>query len=168
MSAITNKVIALAAGMTLVGAVSASAQPRGVVVVPRAAIVRPFVYDPFWGPWYGFGYPYAYPYDVRPETDIKTHVTPKDAEVYVDGFYAGRAQDFDGIFKKLQVAPGGHAITLYLDGYRTTTQEVYVSPDSTFKLNATMEALPVGQTSAPVPSSPGWRRGYGGQVRSQG
>lgn len=152
MSAIIKRVIALAAGMTLVGAVSASAQPRGVVVVPRATIVRPFVSDPFWGPWYGFGYPYyAYPYAVRPDTDIKTHVTPKDAEVYVDGFYAGRAKDFDGIFKELHVAPGGHAVTLYLDGYRTTTQEVYVSPDSTFKLNATMEALPAGEKSAPVP-----------------
>jgi hypothetical protein len=162
MSAITKQVIALAAGMTLVGAVSASAQPRGVVVVPRATIVRPFVHDPLWGPWYGYGYPYyGYPYYARPDTDIKTHVTPKNAEVYVDGFYAGRAQDFDGVFKKLDVAPGGHAITLYLDGYRTTTQEVYVSPDSTFKLNATMEALPAGEKSAPVPqvTRPQTRRG---------
>jgi len=88
---------------------------------------------------------------VRPESDVRTHVTPKDTGVYVDGFYAGRAEDFDGVFKKLHVAPGGHAITLYLDGFRTTTQEVYVRPDSTFKLNTTMEPVAPGEKSAPVP-----------------
>jgi len=123
----------------------------GVIVVPRATVVRPFFYDPFWGPWYPYGYAYpssAYPYS---DTNIKTQVTPKAAEVYVDGFYAGQADDFDGVFKRLHVAPGGHAITLYLNGFRTTTQEVYVRPDSTFKLNATMEPLAPGETSAPVP-----------------
>jgi len=153
MTALTRNVVALAIGLILVGAGSASAQVRrgGVIVVPRATVVRPFFYDPFWGPWYPYGYAYpsgAYPYS---DTNIKTQVTPKAAEVYVDGFYAGQADDFDGVFKRLHVAPGGHAITLHLNGFRTTTQEVYVRPDSTFKLNATMEPLAPGETSAPVP-----------------
>ena len=149
MSAFHKHLIALTAVMLLVGAVAANAQQRraSVIVVPRAEVVQPFFYDPFWGPWYTYGYPF----DVRPESDVRTHVTPKDTGVYVDGFYAGRAEDFDGVFKKLHVAPGGHAITLYLDGFRTSTQEVYVRPDSTFKLNATMEPVAPGETSAPVP-----------------
>jgi len=152
MSALTKHVIALATGMTLIGAVSASAQPRrgAVVVVPRVEVVHPFLYDPFWGgPAYPYPHPYAYPYS---EADIKTQVTPKEAEVYVDGFYAGQANDFDGVFKRLHVAPGGHAITLHLDGFRTSTQEADVRPDSTFKLNATMVPLAPGETSAPVPA----------------
>ena len=151
MRAFHTHVIALTAVVLLAGAVTANAQPRraAVVVVPRAEVVRPFFYDPFWGPWYPYGY--MYPYAVSPESDVRTHVTPKDAGVYVDGFYAGRAEDFDGVFKKLHVAPGGHAITLYLDGFRTSTQEVYVRPDSTFKLNATMEPVAPGEKSAPVP-----------------
>jgi PEGA domain len=152
MSGISRRVIALTAGAIVVGAVSVSAQPRrgAVIVVPRAEVYRPYVYDPFWGPWYPYSYGYAYV--GRPETDIKTHVRPKNAEVYVDGFYAGRAEDFDGVFKKLHVAPGGHAITLYLDGFRTTTQEIYVRPDSTFKMNVSLTRLAPGETSAPVPA----------------
>lgn len=151
MGAVSKHVMALTAVLTLAGAATANAQPRGgaVVVVPRGEIVRPFFYDPFWGPWpvYGYGYPYV----VRPQTDIRTHVTPKDADVYVDGYYAGRAADFDGVFKKLHVLPGGHAITLYMPGFRTTTEAVYVRPASTFKMNVTMAPLANGETSAPVP-----------------
>ena len=152
MSGITKSVVALAAGLIVAGAVSVDAQTRrgNVIIVPRAAVVRPFFYDPFWGPWYPYDYTYAY--GGRPETDIKTHVTPKNAEVYVDGFYAGRAENFDGVFKKLHVAPGGHAISLYLDGFQTKTEEVYVRPDSTFKMNVTMAPLAAGETSAPVPA----------------
>jgi hypothetical protein len=105
-------------------------------------------------------YPYArYPYvEGRSYGDVRTEVTPKNAEVYVDGFYAGVVSDFDGAFKRLHLTPGGHAITLYLDGYRTVTQNVYVRPDSTFKLNDTMERLAAGQASAPPPA-PATRRG---------
>jgi len=163
MSALTRSGIALAIGLTFVGPGPANAQPRrgAVIVVPQVRVFHPFFYDPFWGPpWYAYGYGYS-PYVVRPEADVRTHVTPKDAEVYVDGYYAGRADDFDGVFKRLHVVPGGHAITLHLDGYRTTTQEVYVRPDSTFKLNAAMAPLGAGETSAPVPAParPSPRRG---------
>ena len=151
-----QRVVTLTVGLMLVGAVSASAQPRrgAVVVVPRVDVYRPFFYEPFWGPWYpyGYGYGYGYPYSGRAEADIKTEVTPKDTEVYVDGYYAGRADDFDGLFKRLHVAPGGHEITLHLDGFRTVTEDVYVRPDSTFKMNTMMERLEAGETSAPVPT----------------
>ena len=152
MSTTTKRVVTLTCGLMLLGAISVSARPRrgAVVEVPRVQVYRPFFYDPFWGPWYPYGY--AYPYDDRPEADIRTEVTPKDAEVYVDGYYAGHADDFDGVFKRLHVAPGGHSITFHLDGFRTVSQDVYVRPDSTFKMNTTMERLAAGETSAPVPS----------------
>jgi PEGA domain len=152
----TQRLVMLTVGLMLLGAGSASAQPRrrAVVVVPRVQVYRPFVYDPFWGPWYpySYGYGYAYPYTVLPQADIKTEITPKGAEVYVDGYYAGHANDFDGVFKRLHVAPGGHAITFHLQGFRTVTENVYVRPDSTLKMNTTMERLAAGETSAPVPS----------------
>jgi len=150
----TQRLITLTVGLMLVGAGSASAQARrgAVVVVPRVQVYRPFVYGPFWGPWYPYSYSYAYPYTVRPQADIKTDVMPKDAEVYVDGYYAGHANDFDGVFKRLHVAPGGHAITLHLQGFRTVTENVFVRPDSTFKMNTTMERLAAGERIEPVPS----------------
>ena len=116
-------------------------------------------YDPFWGPFYpyGYGYPYGYaypygypdgPYDIS--GNLKTDITPKQTEVYVDGYYAGVADDFDGIFQQLDVSPGGHAVTLHLEGYRTITRNIYVQPDSTSKLKETMEKLAPGEVADPV------------------
>jgi hypothetical protein len=153
MSALTKRVVIFTVGLTTLGAVSASAMPRhAVVVAPRVVIQRPFLYDPFWGPWGPYTYGYPYPYSVYPQASIRTEVTPKDAEVYVDGYYAGRVSDFDGALQRLHVAPGGHTITFYLDGFRTLSQDVYARPDSTLKLDENMQPLPPGQASAPVPA----------------
>lgn len=151
MSAVFTRVTTLTIGLMMLGAVSAGAEARrgGVVVVPHV-VHRPFLYDPFWGPWYP--YTYGYPYLVGSTADIRTNVTPKDAEVYVDGFLAGPADKFDGVFQRLHLSPGGHNITLYREGFRTVTLPVYVRPDSTFKIKTTMERLATGQTSAPVPA----------------
>jgi hypothetical protein len=114
-------------------------------------------FDPFWGPYYpyGYGYPYGYPYgpygySLMPTGNVRTEITPKEAEVYVDGYYAGVADDFDGVFKRLHTSPGGHALTLRLEGYRTVTRNIYVRPDSTLKLKETMEKLAPGEVSEPV------------------
>lgn len=120
------------------------------MVVPPVVVHRPFVYYHGWGPWYP--YAYAYPYGIGPEASIRTEITPKNAEVYVDGFYAGHASDFDGALKHLCVVAGGHEITFHLDGFRTVTQDVYVRPDSTLKMNTEMERLPAGEMSAPAPA----------------
>lgn len=154
MSAITKRIVICTVGLTMLGAVSASASPRrAVIVAPRVVVHRPF-YDPAWGPWYWgpYAYAYPYPYDVYRQANIRTEVTPKDAQVYVDGYYAGRVNDFDGALQRLHVAPGGHSITLYREGFRTITQDVYARPDSTFKLNENMQPLAPGQKSAPVPA----------------
>ena len=89
--------------------------------------------------------------------DVRTPITPKQAEVYVDGFYAGTADDFDGVFKRFTSCRGVHAITLHLPGYRTITHDLYVRPDSTVKVSDTMERLESGQASAPPPE-PMWQR----------
>jgi len=60
------------------------------------------------------------------------------------GYYAGVADDFDGAFQRLHTLPGGHAVTLHLEGYRIVTEKIYVRPDSTFKLKETMKKLAPG------------------------
>ena len=150
-----TRVAAVAAVPLLASSIPASAQRlhARVVVAPR-----PFVYAPVYEPYYWSARPYAHPYVVGSvDGDVRTQVTPKQAEVYIDGFYAGTAGDFDGVFKRLHLMPGGHAITLYLPGYRTITHDVYVRPDSTVKVSDTMERLASGQASAPPPE-PMWRR----------
>jgi hypothetical protein len=122
-----------------------------------------FFYDPFFGPypwWPRAMYPYPYfpIYDSRAE--LRVLVIPKTAAVYVDGFYAGTVDDFDGVFQSLPLPPGGHTIQLYLEGYRTVRQSVYLRPGSTFRLRETLERLPPGaaseppQVAPPVPAPP--------------
>ncbi len=76
---------------------------------------------------------------------------PKEAEVFVDGFYAGIVDDFDGTFQRLNVPPGEHEIELWLEGYRTVRQKVYLTRDNTFKVKYQMEHLPAGEAQEPKP-----------------
>jgi hypothetical protein len=125
---------------------------RGHVV-----FVGGYFYDPFWGPYPWWPHP-AYPYPYFPTYDnravLRVLATPKNAGVYVDGFYAGIVDDFNGFFESLPLPPGGHEVVLYLEGYRTVRQHIYLSPGSTFKLNATMERVPAGEVSEPPRLAP--------------
>jgi hypothetical protein len=142
--------------------------PERAVVVRGHVFVGGYFYDPFFGPypwWPRAAYPYRYfpIYDNR--ADVRLQVEPDEAEdaaVYVDGFYAGIVDDFNGVFQALPLTPGGHTIVLYLEGYRTVRHNIYLRPASSFKLRATMERLPTGVTSEPpelAPPVPTPRRG---------
>ena len=138
---------------------------HGAVVVRPVFVGGGFYASPFWFgayPWYPyaqFGYP-PYPYypyyGVDRGASVRIEATPVEAEVYVDGFYAGIVDDFDGVFQRLHVAPGAHEITLYRDGFRTVRQKVYLTPDATFKIKYAMEPLAAGETNEPrpVPEAP--------------
>ncbi len=89
---------------------------------------------------------------VGPDASVKFDVKPKVAAVYVDGFYAGVVDDFDGMFQRLYAPPGGREITLYLEGYRTYTERVYLSPDRTFKIHHMMEKLAAGEVAERPPA----------------
>jgi hypothetical protein len=154
-----NTFVALLTGALLVVGATfwpspANAQGRrGGVVIRGGFVYSPFYYgyySPFWGPYpyYGYG---GYPIGVPNSGDVRVLATPKQAEVFVDGFYAGVVDDFNGTFQRLHTTLGGHAITLHLEGYRTVTQNIYVTPDSTFKLQLMMDKLGPGEISDPPP-----------------
>jgi hypothetical protein len=154
-----HKHILIAAFLALlVVPATAQAQHRRAVARHSTVFVGGYFYDPFYGayPWWpSSAYPYAYYpayYDSR--AGLRVIATPKEASVYVDGFYSGVVDDFDGLFQRLPVTPGGHEVVLYLPGYRTVHQSVYVRPGSTFKLSLTMEKLAAGDTSEPPPAAP--------------
>lgn len=120
---------------------------RGVVV-----FVGGYFYDPFYGPypwWPRTAWPYAYYPVFDDRTELRLLVTPKEATVYVDGYYAGVVDDFDGIFQRLPLPPGPHEIAFYLKGYRTVHQRLYLAPNSDSKLRYTMERLAPGETTEP-------------------
>jgi hypothetical protein len=156
----TARLIILIASIVAVASLwpdTADAQRRHPVRRGSVVFVGGYFYDPFFGPypwWPRAAYPLQYYpiYDNRAE--VRVLVTPEEAAVFVDGFYAGIVDDFDGIFQRLPLPPGGHEIVLYLDGYRTVRQRVHLMPASTFKLRYTMERLPAGETSEPPTVAP--------------
>jgi hypothetical protein len=116
-----------------------------------------YFYDPFFGPypwWPRAAYRHLYYpiYDHR--AVVRVIATPKDAAVYVDGFYAGTVHDFNDWFQGLPLPPGGHEIVLYFEGYRTVRHSIYLSAGSAFKLRHTMERLPAGELSDPPAVAP--------------
>jgi hypothetical protein len=138
---------------------------RSVVVV-GAHFHRPWFYDP----WYGWGHPYGWypPYvfagRYEDSAAVRLDVDPKEAEVFIDGYYAGTVDDFDGVFQRLRIEPGEHDIELYLAGHRSFRQKIYLQPTGTFRVRHTMEQLPAGAPPDPrpvAPASPPPRRGGG-------
>src|SRR6185295_4928032 len=114
--------------------------------------------NPFWfgDPWYGYGYGYPWrPYGPFgygfAEASVRVEVTPRDAEVYVDGYYAGTVDDFDGAFQRLHVAPGEHEIEVYKEGFRPFRQKVYLTPDNTFKVKQALQPIAAGEQPEPRP-----------------
>jgi hypothetical protein len=71
--------------------------------------------------------------------------------VFVDGYYAGIVDDFDGTFQRLHVDAGQHRIELFLPGHRLYTQDLYLQPGNTFTVRHTMESLAAGE---PEPERP--------------
>jgi hypothetical protein len=91
--------------------------------------------------------------------DLRVLVTPKDAGVYVDDYYMGIVDDFNGLFQRLPLRPGEHEVVVYLEGYRTVHRHLTLAPGATYKLHWNMDKLPAGERSeapgvAPPPVPP--------------
>jgi hypothetical protein len=80
------------------------------------------------------------------ESSLRLQVTPRETEVFIDGYLAGRVDDFDGRFQRLHVQPGEHELTLYLEGHRKVTQQVLIRPRASFRIRYTMVQLAAGET----------------------
>ena len=107
-----------------------------------AQIRYPVPYGPF--------YPYG-PFRYAHEAELKLEINPKEAEVYVDGYFAGIVDDFDGAFQRLRVVPGQHDIVIYHEGYRSIREKLYLGPNSSRKLERSMETLAPGEANEAKP-----------------
>jgi hypothetical protein len=106
---------------------------------------------PLYSP-YGFGYgmPYGYapcggPYGggtgAPPDPPrtiggpkpgaLKLKVKPRNTKVYVDGFYVGLVDQFDGARQKLTLDSGRHKVELRAEGFETAELDVDVAPEQT-------------------------------------
>jgi hypothetical protein len=133
-------------------------------------------YYGYWGfsPWYygsswdwGWGASYGWPgaYGGYPRNRYRYYddemgalrvlVEPEETKVYVDGYYAGVVDDFDGIFQRLHVTAGRHQITLKLPGHQTHKVLVYVPGDDTLKIHHRMVKGPESQVTEESMVQPG-------------
>jgi PEGA domain-containing protein len=101
--------------------------------------------DPLWGDFGPYDYyPYNYGYGGAPmlATDtggVRLEVSPKDADVYVDGVKAGVVDDFDGLFQALKLPPGVHHIELQAPGYAPLEFDVNIEPGQTLRYRDAMK-----------------------------
>lgn len=128
----------------------------------RSVVYVSSYYGPFfpfygWYPWYPYaGYPPYGLYGVEPTGGLRLQVSPRDTEVFVDGYYAGIVDDFDGFFQRLHLQPGAHEILLYHAKYRSIRQTLYVAAGTDYKIRHELTPLKAGEPSEPrpVPATP--------------
>jgi hypothetical protein len=114
---------------------------------------RPYGYRPGWSlnlyfgrPYSTYGYP-AYPYSPgygyysvipgRAYGALRIVDAPRDAQVLVDGYYAGVVDDYDGVFQHLNLEVGPHHIEIEAAGYPPVAFEVRIEPGRTVTYSAT-------------------------------
>ena len=112
--------------MTLVP-MSASAAVRGFVVVGR-----PYYgwYAPYWGPYWGpayYGGYYAHPNAGEVKLDTKV----KDAQVFINGAYAGTTHDN----KHMYLRAGSYNLEIREAGRVQYAERIYVVPGKTLHLH---------------------------------
>jgi PEGA domain len=119
----------------------------------------PFYYDPFFWGWGGYGYyqypPYYWPSHYDMTGAARLQISPKQTQIFVDGYFVGTADKFDGAFQRLRVEAGEHELQFFLEGYRTARQPVLFRRDGTITIKHVMEPVAAGETSErPTPTEP--------------
>jgi hypothetical protein len=103
--------------------------------ISASAAVRVFVgggyggfYAPYWGPYYGYGYGYGnYPNSGEVKLDTKV----KDAEVFIDGAYAGTTHDN----RTMHLRPGNYNIEIKEGGNSRYAEKIFVAAGKTVHLH---------------------------------
>jgi hypothetical protein len=80
---------------------------------------------------------------------VRLKVKPAETQVYVDGYYAGEVDDFDGIFQRLYLPAGAHRLDFYLSGYRTFRLDMYFNPGGQRDIVHQMQRLRAGERGQP-------------------
>ena len=117
--------------------------PFAALTLPSPAAAQ-WRYPPLYPPYGAYRY-------AEPESNLRLNVRPKDASVYVDGYFAGKVEEFDGKFQRLHLLPGEHEITVYLEGYRSLKQRLYLRPNATRTIDGSLEKLAQGAAQEPKP-----------------
>ena len=72
---------------------------------------------------------------------IRLKVKPRNAKVYVDGYYVGTVDEFDGALQKLTLNGGRHRVEIKAEGYETADFDVLIAPDETVTYQGELKKL---------------------------
>lgn len=107
---------------------------------------RPYGYAPYrygYSP-YGWVAPYGYGYNGyagRAYGGVRIDLPQRDAEVYVDDYFVGTVDDFDGMLQQANLEAGPHRIEVRAPDFETITFDVNVEPGRTITYRASMRPL---------------------------
>ena len=88
----------------------------------------------YYGGGYGGGYQGGYgsiSYGHGPTGSLRLKIKPREGQVYVDGYFVGVVDDFDGTFQKLGIDAGGHRIEIKAPGHEPISFDVVITPNET-------------------------------------
>jgi hypothetical protein len=93
----------------------------------------PYGYGAGYGAGYGYGGTSGYVTAApgRGYGGVRIDLPERDAEVYVDGYYAGIVDDFDGALQHLELEAGPHHVEIKADGFEPVAFDVNVEPGRT-------------------------------------
>jgi hypothetical protein len=100
-------------------------------------------------PAYGYGYingyaPYGYGYggySGQPYGGLRIDLPQRDAEVYVDGYFVGTVDNFDGIAQQANLEAGPHRIEIRSPEFQTIEFSVNIEPGRTITYRGSMHDL---------------------------
>ena len=75
--------------------------------------------------------------------NLKLKVKPRAAKVYVDGYFVGTVDEFDGAFQKLALNTGRHKVEVKADGFETAEFDVLINAGADRDVPGRAEANPV-------------------------
>ena len=75
------------------------------------------------------------------EGSLRLKIKPRDAQVFVDGYYVGIVDDFDGVFQRVHLPSGPHRIEVRAPGYETLTFDVQIRFDETTKFEGDLQRI---------------------------
>ena len=61
--------------------------------------------------------------------------------MYVDGYFVGTVDEFDGMFQKLTLNGGRHKVQVQAEGYETAEFDVLITPEQTVTFQGDMKRL---------------------------
>jgi hypothetical protein len=123
---------------------------------PGYAFGLGYYYDSLWYDPYGYGGfggyggyvdPYGGvasgrgSYDRVGTGSVRLKIKPNDAQVYVDGYFVGTVDEFDGMFQKLTIDAGTHKIEIRAEGHEVTAFDVLITPGETVTFKGDLKRI---------------------------